>query len=394
MVAASAVVGVVASVGMPAAAEPDYPSWADIQQAKQSEASKQAEISKLGEILTGLQAAADAAAQTAGIAGEAFRNATVELESAKQREAELASQVAAAEAAAQQSKIRAGLIAASIARQGGGDLTLDLLLNANDAEDLLRQLSAASKVGQSAAEVYRQAIMDQRTSQTLADQAGAASQERERLASEAQAASDAAQDAAAAADAAYAEQAAHADQLYAQLAALKDTTAELERERANGVAAEQAAAVAAALAAASSASAGSNAQSSASPTSSAPASGAVEAAIAFASEQIGDSYGLGGVGPDVWDCSGLTLMAYRAAGISIGSHSATNQYRTLADRGLAVDLSDIQRGDLLFWGGGGSYYHVAIYLGGGRILEAPDYGKPVRNYYIWGSPSAAARPAG
>lgn len=379
---------------MPAAAEPDYPSWADIQQAKQSEASKQAEIARLGEILNGLQAAADAAAQTAGIAGEAFRNASVELETAKQRESELNAQVAGAQSAAQQSKIRAGLIAASIARQGGGDLTLDLLLNANDADDLLRQLSSASKVGQSAAEVYRQAIMDQRTAQTLADQAGAASQERERLAAEAQAASDAAQDAAAAADAAYAEQAAHADQLYAQLAALKDTTAELERERANGVAAEQAAAVAAALAAASSASAGSNAQSSASPTSSAPASGALETAIAFASEQIGDSYGLGGVGPDVWDCSGLTLMAYRAAGISIGSHSATNQYRTLADRGLAVDLSDIQRGDLLFWGGGGSYYHVAIYLGGGRILEAPDYGKPVRNYYIWGSPSAAARPAG
>ena len=379
---------------MPAAAEPDYPSWADIQQAKQSEASKQAEIARLGEILNGLQAAADAAAQTAGIAGEAFRNASVELETAKQRESELNAQVAGAQSAAQQSKIRAGLIAASIARQGGGDLTLDLLLNANDADDLLRQLSSASKVGQSAAEVYRQAIMDQRTAQTLADQAGAASQERERLAAEAQSASEAAQDAAAAADAAYAEQAAHADELYAQLAALKDTTAELERERANGVAAEQAAAVAAALAAASSASAGSNAQSSASPTSSAPASGALETAIAFASEQIGDSYGLGGVGPDVWDCSGLTLMAYRAAGISIGSHSATNQYRTLADRGLAVDLSDIQRGDLLFWGGGGSYYHVAIYLGGGRILEAPDYGKPVRNYYIWGSPSAAARPAG
>ena len=379
---------------MPAAAEPDYPSWADIQQAKQSEASKQAEIARLGEILNGLQAAADAAAQTAGIAGEAFRNASVELETAKQRESELNAQVAGAQSAAQQSKIRAGLIAASIARQGGGDLTLDLLLNANDADDLLRQLSSASKVGQSAAEVYRQAIMDQRTAQTLADQAGAASQERERLAAEAQSASEAAQDAAAAADAAYAEQAAHADELYAQLAALKDTTAELERERANGVAAEQAAAVAAALAAASSASAGSNAQSSASPTSSAPASGALESAIAFASEQIGDSYGLGGVGPDVWDCSGLTLMAYRAAGISIGSHSATNQYRTLADRGLAVALGDIQRGDLLFWGGGGSYYHVAIYLGGGRILEAPDYGKPVRNYYVWGSPSAAARPAG
>jgi cell wall-associated NlpC family hydrolase len=103
---------------------------------------------------------------------------------------------------------------------------------------------------------------------------------------------------------------------------------------------------------------------------------------------------LGGAGPNVWDCSGLTKVAYANAGIYIGTHSATNQYYTLAGRGLAVPVSQAQRGDLLFWGSGGDYYHVAIYLGGGRILEAPREGVPVREYFIWGSPSAAARPAG
>ncbi|HEY9365133.1 MAG TPA: NlpC/P60 family protein, partial [Agromyces sp.] len=125
-----------------------------------------------------------------------------------------------------------------------------------------------------------------------------------------------------------------------------------------------------------------------------PNASAVETAIWFASQQLGERYELGGAGPDVWDCSGLTRAAYAAAGIGIGTHSATNQYYTLAGRGKAVSLGSVQRGDLLFWGGGGSYYHVAIYLGGGRILEAPDYGKPVREWPIWGSPSAAARPAG
>ncbi|WP_162529606.1 C40 family peptidase, partial [Agromyces humi] len=125
-----------------------------------------------------------------------------------------------------------------------------------------------------------------------------------------------------------------------------------------------------------------------------PNSGAVETAIWFASQQLGEPYRLGGAGPNVWDCSGLTKVSYAQAGISIGTHSATNQYYTLAGRGLAVPLSQIQRGDLLFWGSGGDYYHVAIYLGGGRILEAPREGVPVREYFIWGSPSAAARPAG
>jgi cell wall-associated NlpC family hydrolase len=125
-----------------------------------------------------------------------------------------------------------------------------------------------------------------------------------------------------------------------------------------------------------------------------PNAGAVETAIAFARAQLGEPYVLGGAGPNVWDCSGLTKMAYANAGIYIGTHSATNQYYTLAGRGLAVPVSQAQRGDLLFWGSGGDYYHVAIYLGSGRILEAPREGVPVREYFIWGSPSAAARPAG
>jgi cell wall-associated NlpC family hydrolase len=121
----------------------------------------------------------------------------------------------------------------------------------------------------------------------------------------------------------------------------------------------------------------------------APNASAVETALAFARAQLGDAYGLGGSGPDVWDCSGLTKAAYAAAGIYIGTHSATNQYNTMAGQGKLVSFSQVQVGDLVFWGSPGNYYHVAIYVGGGQILEAPDVGKPVRVHSIW-SPGQVA----
>lgn len=118
-----------------------------------------------------------------------------------------------------------------------------------------------------------------------------------------------------------------------------------------------------------------------------PQSSAVETAISYAMAQLGEEYVLGGMGPNQWDCSGLTKASYASAGLYIGTHSATNQYSTMAGAGKLVPYSQRQRGDLIFWGGGGDYYHVAIYLGDNQILEAADYGKPVRIWNTWGSPA-------
>lgn len=105
----------------------------------------------------------------------------------------------------------------------------------------------------------------------------------------------------------------------------------------------------------------------------------VAAVLAFARAQLGEDYVLGGAGPNVWDCSGLTLVAFASIGINIGTHSATNQYYTAADRGYLESYDDREAGDLIFYtDGGGDMYHVAIYSGGGMMIEAPDYGKPVR----------------
>jgi peptidoglycan DL-endopeptidase RipA len=129
-------------------------------------------------------------------------------------------------------------------------------------------------------------------------------------------------------------------------------------------------------------------------TAGAPAGSAVESAIAAALSQKGVLYSWGGGGstgpsygisPDtnVWgfDCSGLTQYAYYQAGIQIGGTSRDQYYRF---RNQTVATGDLQRGDLLFWDDGSAdpnyldIVHVAIYLGGGQMVEAPDRGLTVR----------------
>jgi cell wall-associated NlpC family hydrolase len=115
---------------------------------------------------------------------------------------------------------------------------------------------------------------------------------------------------------------------------------------------------------------------------SAPNGSAVSGAIRFAEEQLGKPYVLDGAGPNVWDCSGLTMKAYAAVGIYIGTHSATDQYNTLRSEGKLVPLSDRQAGDILWYSDGGSTsatkYHVTIYIGNGEMIEAPYPGAVVR----------------
>ncbi len=127
----------------------------------------------------------------------------------------------------------------------------------------------------------------------------------------------------------------------------------------------------------------------------------MERAIAFATSQVGDRYQLGGMGPDAWDCSGLAKASYASAGVYIGIHSSTDQYNYMASRGRLVPLSQMQRGDLLFYSEGGSAsnprkYHVAIYLGNGKMVEAPNPTARVRivNVRSYDLVPFAGRPTG
>ncbi len=456
-VAIGAVGSVTASLGLaaPAAiADEAYPSWDDVQKAKQNEATKKAEIEKISELLSGLETAAADASRASQIAAEAFRVTQDKLTDATAKEESLTAQAASAKKKAETSRMRAGLIAAHLAKAGAQDISLNMFLNGNEAEDFLHQLGTASKLSEQSDTIYRQAVQDKNTAESLAGQAASAKEERERLSALSKSTFDEANASAQVAQEAFDAEQRRSSELFEQLAMLKGTTAAAERQYKAGVDAAKAARD---LAAAQAAAAqpprpapGQPAQpapaqplpaqpSPAQPapaqpapsqpapsqpapvqpapaqpapvqpappppapappanTPGAPNASAVATAINFARQQIGDRYLLGAAGPDAWDCSGLTKAAYAAAGVYIGTHSATNQYNRMKSQGKLVPFGQAQAGDLVFWGSGGDYWHVALYIGGGRIIEAPNSTKPVREYFIHTGGSVApfvGRPTG
>ena len=131
-------------------------------------------------------------------------------------------------------------------------------------------------------------------------------------------------------------------------------------------------------------------------TAGAPTGSVVDRAIAAAESQRGLPYSWGGgngngptygIPPDTaiygFDCSGLTEYAYAQAGIRIGGTSR-EQYWRFRDRTVAAD--DLQPGDLVFWGETAdhtSIYHVALYIGGGQVVQAPQSGDVVRISSMW-----------
>ena len=111
-----------------------------------------------------------------------------------------------------------------------------------------------------------------------------------------------------------------------------------------------------------------------------PASGAA-AAIAYAQAQIGKPYEWGADGPDTFDCSGLTMMAWRQAGVYL-SHYTGAQYAETA----RVPIDQLQPGDLVFYGPSGeTSTHVGLYVGSGQMIEAPYTGAYVRYASIYRS---------
>lgn len=94
-------------------------------------------------------------------------------------------------------------------------------------------------------------------------------------------------------------------------------------------------------------------------------------ALKYALAQIGDRYVFGAAGLTTWDCSGLTMRAFQAAGVSL-PHSSAAQSRM----GKSIPIGQKKPGDLLFFGRPVS--HVGIYLGGGRMVHAPRSGSRVK----------------
>lgn len=374
------ILGLVTTLGIAptALAVPSYPTAAEVAAAKKKVSTKKAMIKRIEAIIAELSTKADAAERTAQIKGEAYSIAKGAYDQKAAQVATLQSQADAAMAQANQAMQQLGQIAGQMYRSGTAGTSVNLFLNANKASDLLYQLGAQDKIAQSSNTIYLRSIQKQKYAQSLANELSAAKIELAAKKQVAQTAYNSAQTAANTAQALVNENVSLNRTFYAQLATLQNTSAELERQRAEGLAAERRQAAGSAKMDA--------------PelyTVGAPNEAKVRVALEFMRAQIGERYVLGGMGPDVWDCSGLMKAGYAAAGIYIGTHSATNQFRTMAQQRKLVPLNQMQVGDLLWYSQesafDGDKYHVVVYVGGGLMMEAPNPARTVRIVPIrWG----------
>jgi cell wall-associated NlpC family hydrolase len=120
---------------------------------------------------------------------------------------------------------------------------------------------------------------------------------------------------------------------------------------------------------------------------------AAQTAITAAMSMRGRPYQWGATGPGTFDCSGLTMWAYRQAGVSI-PRTSRSQYAGLPK----VPLDQMQPGDLVFFANGSSpssIHHVGMYLGGGQMVHAPRTGDVVKVSALWSNGVyGAVRPTG
>lgn len=267
-----------------------------------------------------------------------------------------------------------------------GNIYFDFVLNSNSLTDLVGRSLTVNKLSQASAEAL-QAVKDSQAKVKILQTEQEAKQET-LVATKSQLESDKAKIESLKSDAEKS-----ASDLQQTLEANKDKLAQLAASEDAAKAAAATAAVAATPSASSTSTASSSAASSSVNTSTntsttsvsssasasqAPASNTSSVSVSAdsiasnAAKYIGVPYVYGGTSPSGFDCSGLIYYAAKEAGISL---PRTSQAQSTL--GSYVSVSDLKAGDLVFWGGVGSAYHVGIYIGGGQYLHAPAPGQNV-----------------
>ena len=386
------------------------PSEEEIAAAQAAEEAAKMSVAQIEVKLAEVSASAATATQNAQIAGENLNEANIALAEATATATQASAEADAAEAAFQEGKQQIASVAQAAYRGGGG--TLDALAPYLDSDGLrsveTKQAGINSFSSSAEAKMQNVAALEQ-VAKVTRDAANTALASQQAATNEVQARTDAANQAAAAAQNEAAIVAAQRSAYVQELATKQNTTVELinqreaaleaERQEAARIAAEQAAAAAAERQAAADAAAAAQASSSSSSSSddedddddysySAPSysgGGGASTAIATAQSYLGVPYVWGGESYGGVDCSGLTMLAWGSAGVDL-PHLSRAQY----SYGTHVPIGSMEAGDLIFWSSNGTQsgiYHVAIYLGGGQMIEAPTFGVPVRitGVYSWGS---------
>ena len=111
----------------------------------------------------------------------------------------------------------------------------------------------------------------------------------------------------------------------------------------------------------------------------------VDDVLSWGQLELGKPYVYGDEGPNTFDCSGLMQFIFGKVGVSL-PRTAAQQQR------FVTPVKTPQAGDLVFWGD--PAYHVALYIGGGKIIAAPHAGAKVDVENVWGTPAGYGRVPG
>ena len=352
-------------------AKKPYPTEDEVLQARRNVTAKKAMIERLEKAIADLTIEQADLEKQAMIKAEKYNQAKDEEDAMAIKVADLRSKVKAAAAEAELAQQQLAQIASQMWRDGAAGTSLNLFLNSEKAGNLLYQLGAQEQIAQSSDQIYQNAIKRQQYASSLSDQLKAAKIELDAKTAAAKTALQEAQAAAAALAQKVAEQKALNKTFTAQLASLENISASLEQQRIQGIIDE-------------------TRQNNLPGPIDAPSlyevgppdTDKVNIAFNFAKQQLGERYVLGGLGPDIWDCSGITKASYQAAGIYIGTHSATNQFYNMAGKRRLIPIKEAVAGDLMWYSYtddfNGDKYHVVMYLGQGMMLEAPNPNRTVR----------------
>ena len=248
------------SVTTSSAAAADYPTWEQVEAAKSSVAATLAEVAAIELALDELQTRTATLADDAVALGAAHEQTQADYSAAAAQQTVLSVQADAASARSVDSSTRLGALGAQLYRAAGTDLSLGAFFDSTHSDDLLFRLGTMERLTEQAGRLTAEADAERNSAEALSAQAEAMTTERDRLQAAALAGLTAARAAQQAADAEVVVKQSASEVLYAQLASLKNSSADVERQYRNGVAAHQqyleqqrqAAAIAAAEASASS----------------------------------------------------------------------------------------------------------------------------------------------
>jgi cell wall-associated NlpC family hydrolase len=395
------------------------PSDTEIGAAQQAQDAAAERVGVLAAQLAGAQAQLDAARAASAIALDGFQATQAEYETARALADAATAEARRADAALADSRAQVAHFARSSYVQGSTSPGMSAVLGAGGPAEMLERVALLDAAGRHEVDVLAQVTVAQQEAAAADAAARTALAAADALQQEAAAALAAAADLEAGARSQAAALAVQQEAVQAELAQAQQTLLGLEGART--AARQQAEQQEAEQQAAETATAQRLPEETRTPAATAPApaaagvrptpagagsASAAQTAIDAAMRWIGTRYAWGGgslSGPSLgwgiddgvvgFDCSGLTRHAYAQAGISIPRNSRA-QYAALPK----VSRSALQAGDLVFWatdtGNPATIHHVAIYLGGDRMLEAPQSGSTVRVTSMrWSGYIGAVRPS-